>query len=119
MKKLLIPVLLLAACSNKPEVPKHVLPPEKMEAITWDMIRADGLLTHALNSDTLTPPLEKRVQLYQQVLRIHEVTREQYRQSFAFYQNRPDLLREVFSSMVEKANVVPQFKKDSVKVNPS
>lgn len=119
MKQVLIPVLLLAACTTKPEVPKDILPPAKMEAITWDLIRADGLLTHILASDTLTPPLEKRTQLYQQVLRIHEVSREQYKRSFTFYQNRPDLLREVFTGMTEKANVVPQFKKDSATINPS
>lgn len=119
MNRILIALLLLASCSGKPEVPEDVLPPEKMEAITWDLIRADGLLTHTIPADTTTAPITKRTQLYQQVLRIHEVTRDQYKKSFAFYQNRPDLLRVVFTQMVERANEVPKLTRDSVKVNPS
>jgi hypothetical protein len=115
MIRKLIPLLIFAACSNKPEVPKNILPPEKMEAVSWDLVRADGLLSSTAAADTITPALDKRTQLYGEVLRIHGVTKETFRQSLQFYENRPDLLKIVFTKMVEKANQLPTVKSPTSK----
>jgi len=115
MIRKLIPLLLLAACSNKVEVPENILPPEKMEAVSWDLVRADGLLSNTMAADTLTPALEKRTRLYAEVLRMHGLTKETFQQSLKFYENRPDLLKIVFSKMTERAQTLPSFKSTSAK----
>lgn len=115
MIRKLIPLLLLAACSNKPEVPENILPPDKMEAVSWDLVRADGLLSNTVPADTLTPKLDKRTQLYREVLRMHGVTRESFKQSLQFYEGRPDLLKVVFSKMNERAQKMPTPKSTAPK----
>lgn len=118
MIRKLIPLLLVAACSSKPKVPKNILEPEKMEAVSWDLIRADGLLSHTIPADTLTHAKDKRTQLYQEVLRMHGVSKETFKSSLQFYQNRPDLLKAVFTQMTDRANKMPSFKKDSLAKKP-
>ena len=115
MIRILIPLLLLAACSGKPEIPENVLSLEKMEAITWDLIRADGVLSHTVRSDSTVNELEKRSGLYQQVLQVHGISKEDYKRSLRFYESRPDLFREVFNSMQKKANKAPELRKGPVR----
>ncbi len=115
MTRLILPViLLLASCANKKEVPENILPPEKMEAITWDLIRADGLLTYTIPADTTFPPLDKRTQTYHQVLQVHGVDRKAYQRSLKFYESRPDLLRIVFEKMQERTKQLPDSSKGRV-----
>ncbi|OLY93624.1 protein of unknown function [Cnuella takakiae] len=111
-------LLVLAACGSKPEVPENILPPAKMEAITWDMIRADGLLSHTIPADTITPAYDKRIQLYQEVFRMHGINQTDFKRSFIFYKNRPDLLKVVFTDMVKKAEKLPEVKKDTARAKP-
>lgn len=118
MTRYLFFLLLLAACSSKPQVPEDILPPKKMEAITWDLIRADGLLTHTITADTVTPAYDKRIQLYQEVFRIHGISQAQFKRCFVFYKNRPDLLKVVFTDMVKKAEKLPEAKKDTARAKP-
>lgn len=115
MIRKLIPFLLLASCSTKPKVPKEILSPEKMEAITWDLIRADGILTHTVAADSTTSELDKRAQMYQQVLQLHGITKEAYKRSLRFYESRPDLLKLVFTAMSDRASKPPALTKDSTR----
>jgi hypothetical protein len=115
IRKLIPVLLLLAACSNKPEVPENIIAPEKMEAISWDLVRADGLLSSTMAADTLTPAMDKRTQLYSEVLRIHGVTKETFKHSLKFYENRPDLLKIVFTKMTERAQKIPTPKSTDTK----
>ncbi len=41
----------------------------------------------------------KTLQLYAQVFQLHQVSREDFRKSFQFYSERPDLTRELFDSV--------------------
>ena len=45
-------VLLLIACGESKEVPKDVIPQEKMQLILWDMILADRYSNQFLIKDT-------------------------------------------------------------------
>ena len=101
MKKILVPVVILLffSCRNKVEVPQGILPHKDMEKIMLDLIKADEIVNQQSYSDSAKSIRAKREILYQKVFQIHKVSKETFKKSFTFYQNRPDLLKIVLDSM--------------------
>lgn len=95
------------ACSPKAKVPKDVLPPKVMHSVLWDMIRADELAQQLNSEDTSANRFSKNVPYYQTVLKVHKVTEKQFKQSLAFYEKHPDLMKVVLDLVQEKANGAP------------
>lgn len=100
--RVLAAALLLLSCSG--EVPSGVLPPKRMEAVLYDVIRADEWVDFSITQDSANRKFSKRTALYDSVFRLNKVTKEQYRKSLAFYQGRPDLLKKVFDEMRIKSD---------------
>jgi hypothetical protein len=99
-------ILLLPSCKTKKA--DGVLPPEKMEAVLWDMMRADKFLAdYVLNKDTTKKIDSESIQLYQQVLAIHQVTGKQFQKSFSYYKQHPDQLRGIMDSLSRPASAAP------------
>lgn len=88
----------LAACGNT-AVPKEVLPPEKMQDVMHDMIKADELVDFLRMSDSTYQPFSKRAALYDTVFSLHGVTKEKFQKSLKYYQSRPDHLKEIINDL--------------------
>jgi hypothetical protein len=92
--------LLLNACRDKNKLPGHILPQAKMQELMWDMMRADQyLLDHVVNKDSTKKKDEENIKLYQQVLGFHKVTQQELKNSLAYYQAHPLLLKAVMDSI--------------------
>ncbi len=96
-----------AGCKSRNKIPKKILPQTKMEAVLFDMIRADKFLTDfvfikdtSLNKDTSS------IKLYQQIFRIHHISKQEFQQSFSFYRSHPDLFKTVLDSLYARSNNV-------------
>lgn len=92
-------LLLLYSCKNEVETPNGILPGEKMEPILLDLIRADEIINQQSYGDSASSIRGKREVMYQKVFTVHGVTRDQFNNSFTFYQNHPDLLKGILDSM--------------------
>src|ERR1700722_648605 len=79
-----------AGCSDKNNVPSGILSREKMEDVLWDMIQADQYSTVYLakGSAKINTKMEM-LRLYDQVFRLHEVSREEFRKSYQYYLDHP------------------------------
>lgn len=119
MMRLLIPVLLLAACSGGPKVPKDILPPPKMERIMWDMMQADGFMLNPVPSDSLSGRQARRTELYQLVLHIHKVDKASFARSMKFYEAHPELLKDVVGLMEKQTDKRPDFTADTARKRKS
>jgi hypothetical protein len=92
-------VFVFAACSRKNKIPKGILSQQQLRVIMWDLMRADEYTNSQLyKNDTLDLKTE-RLSLYEQIFRLHSVTREKFRKSLSFYQTRPDLLKVIADSL--------------------
>ena len=100
----------IAACSGSSR-PKEVLPPEKMQAVLYDVIRADEMIDFLKYSDSTYKPFSRRTALYDTIFQLHSVKKETFQKSLAFYQGRPDLLKEIIEGMRKKIT-------DSTTVSP-
>ena len=99
----LLAVILFFSCSQKTKVPDTVLPPDKMEKLLMDMLRAEELLNKVQIDSTLKDSIT-RFNLYQSVLAFHKTDKENFKKSFTYYENHPNLLKPILDSMYAKAN---------------
>ncbi len=93
------------ACSSKLDVPSGILPFEKMQSVIWDMLRADALVSNQAIKDTSLNKVTASTNMYQQVFKIHNITKEEFKRSLKYYQSRPDLLQPMFDTLYNKASV--------------
>ena len=99
MKRYLIIVWLLTGCGAKDKIPGDVLKPEQMQAVLWDMIRADAFIPELMKKDSTLKGPAKNVELYYQVFSAHKVSKEKFLSSFAWYERNPDQFRTLLDTM--------------------
>jgi hypothetical protein len=101
---ILLPVFLLAGCNNNNGVPNGVMPPPKMQAVLWDMMRADQFLAdYVINKDTSANKKTETLKYYQQIFAIHKIDEEDFQQSFSYYKSHPALLKAIMDSISKPA----------------
>lgn len=115
-------LFLIAGCKSKNAVPHDVLPQKKMQAVLFDMMRADQFLSdYVLNKDSSLKKDAESIKLYQQVLAVNAVTKEKFVRSFTFYKMHPVLLKAIMDSIVSApeplvvTKTVTKPNKDSLK----
>lgn len=92
-----------AGCSDKNNVPGGVLPVEKMTQVMWDMAQADQLAAmNAAKDSTHGVRKEETMRLYEEVFRLHDVTREEFRKSYQYYLDHPALNQTLFDSVMAR-----------------
>ena len=97
--------MIAAGCSDK-SVPSGILPREKMEIVLWDMIQADQYaVVLAKDSAAHIADLKaERLRLYDQVFRLHDVSRDKFRKSYQYYSDHPELSQDLFDSLLVRGN---------------
>ena len=97
--------LLYAGCSEKDKIPSGVIGREEMEKILWDMMLADQYAANYIIKDSAKVNVKmETLKLYEEVFRLHKVSRDEFRKSFQFYQERPDITRVIFDSLLARGN---------------
>ena len=101
---LLFGLVLFASCENKNKIPDGILKPDKMQAVLWDVIRADAFTTEFLKNDSKKDPTEENLKLQQQIFAIHKTTKVDFYKSYDYYKsdNTP-LFKKMLDSMVAQA----------------
>lgn len=115
-KLLFFVLLLIASCSHKKEVPKDILPQEKMREVLWSMISAGEFLNAYILNDSVQKIAEIS-KTYGQVFQIHHITKEEFDRSWLYYRGRPDIMRVMLDSLSNKRKIntgqTPFFQNDS------
>jgi hypothetical protein len=115
-------LFLFQSCLNKDKIPSNVLPPKKMQLILWDMLRADEYISNNVAKDSTLNTKDKSIELYEEVFRIHNITKNEFQKSLDYYQSRPDLLRVILDSISSQGRNIMEkqysSKPDSIKKRP-
>lgn len=120
---ILVMACLFSSCSQKEKKEAGILPEKKMVAIAWDMVRADQFVTDYIIRDSGTNKKNERLKLYEEIFRIHKITREQFKKSLDYYSSNPGLFQPILDSLVAKQKTIPPnhpvqptqpFKRDSI-----
>lgn len=113
MSKLFLILLMLpfaVACSHSNEVPKGILPRQKMQEVMWDMIRAGEFLnSFVFYKDTAVDKVAQSQKWYNKVYQLHKITKKDFDKSYAYYQRHPVLLKELLDSLSKRQVPVQQY----------
>ena len=99
---LLAAILFLLSCGSKNDIPKGVLKQEKMQAVLWDVLRADAFAFQFITKDSTKKPEAESVKLQQQIFAAHKTSREEFYKSYEFYKLHPEILQPMLDSMISK-----------------
>jgi Domain of unknown function (DUF4296) len=111
---LLVGLSLLSSCGNKDKLPEGVLKPEKMQAVLWDVIKADVFTTEFIKRDTSKNAPAEHLKLQQQIFAIHKVTRADFYSSYDYYKANTVEFKKIVDSLV-----VQTERKKNIKTQPS
>ncbi len=101
---LLIALGFISSCGNKDKLPEGVLKPEKMQAVLWDVIKADVFTTDFIKKDSAKNAIAENLKLQQQVFAIHKVTRADFFTSYDYYKTNTVEFKKIIDSMVSQAD---------------
>ncbi|WP_090881598.1 DUF4296 domain-containing protein [Pedobacter rhizosphaerae] len=89
--------LLMFGC--KPGIPEHIIKPDKMEKIVYDMHIVDGYL-----STIYIPDSAKRVAAayYKGIYKKFNIDSVSYSRSLTYYNNNPDELEKIYKNISKK-----------------
>jgi hypothetical protein len=99
-----------AGCADKEKVPSGILPLSKMQTVMWDMIQADQYATLSIAKDSIgkdsvakrTAVKAETLKLHEEVFRLHDVSREEFRKSYQYYLDHPELNQRLFDSLMSQ-----------------
>ncbi len=98
-------LLLLAACTNDGGVPRDIIGRDEMGKILWDVIQADQFSTIYLAKDSSKTNVKaETMKLYEEVFRLHHITREEFQKSYQYYLSHPDISKVMFDSLSARAS---------------
>jgi Domain of unknown function (DUF4296) len=102
----LIAVFFLAACGGGNGIPGNVLNPDKMQAVMWDMIKADVYAFEYIKRDSVKNDTAENLRLQKEIFAIHNTTRDAYYRSYDYYKKKPELMKTLMDTMSARANRV-------------
>ena len=95
-------ILCSVSCGNNDELPEAILKPEKMQAVLWDILKAEAYTAEMLKKDSSKNAIEENRKLQQQVFAIHKVTSDQFYKSYDHYKNDPASFKVMLDSMISR-----------------
>ena len=97
-------VFILISCNSKNKVPLGILPPDKMQAVLWDVIRADAYTRNFIKIDTTKNALVENARLQKNIFAMYQVSKETFYNSYEYYKTNPKLFKTLLDSMTTKAS---------------
>lgn len=101
----LIVTVFFSACKKKEAVPANLLSRQQLEDVLWDLMRADLFINnYMLVKDTAMDKKKQEIQLYSQVLKLHRVSQDRFRESFLYYRSHPVMLKDLMDSLNRRSD---------------
>ena len=98
MRRGIIVLVIFFSCTQQTKVPKNILPPDKMEKLLLDIMKADELV-NLKKADSSTKDSFDRGSLYKTIFALHKTDKQKFRKSFIFYETHPDLFKIILDSI--------------------
>lgn len=99
-------ILIATGCVNNDKIPPEIIEKPRMEKILWDMLEADRYVANfimARDGDSATKKLQA-AEMYEQVFRLNNISRDEFLKSYKFYLGRPDITKVMFDSISARAD---------------
>jgi hypothetical protein len=90
----------IISCGGKDKIPEGILKPDKMQALLWDIIKADAFTNDFIKKDSAKNAVEENLKLQQQIFAIHHVSKDDFYKSYEYYKTNTPVLKVMLDSMV-------------------
>lgn len=94
MKWFFIAIVIYSCNSASP-----IIPSKKMQAVLWDVMRADAIAQQLATKDSSIKLSEESKRLCDQVFLIHNITEEEFNKSYSYYSDHPDEMKIIIDSI--------------------
>ena len=91
------------SCGNKNKIPSGILKPDKMQAVLWDVIKADVFTAEFIKKDSTKNAAAENVKLQQQIFALHKISKADFYRSYDYYKSNTEIFKKVMDSMVARA----------------
>ncbi len=98
MRMATIFLLLMIAISCRQDASKKIIEPEQMKVVIWDMLNADSWHEQLKLRDTLVKYTNENFKFYNQIFAAHNITKEQFYNSYKYYQTNPLKMQALLDS---------------------
>lgn len=99
MTKCILIFLLIIFISCNRSHNSSIIKQQEMQQVLWDIIRADALAQQIATRDSTKKLSAETVRLTKEVFKIHNITEDQFKKSYAYYSGHPDVLKVMFDSL--------------------
>jgi hypothetical protein len=101
-KNVLLIVCIIFASCNPSDVPRNILPVDKMQPILWQQIKADIYTRENLVNDSIKNKnlSFENVKLQAQIFKNFGVSKEEFYESFNYYLANEDKLAEMIDTLI-------------------
>lgn len=96
-------VIFINACSDSEKRPAGILKAKKMQAVLWDVIKAEAFTAEFIKKDSTKDAALENEKLLQQVFAIHKTTRAEFYKSYNYYKTNTAEFTVILDSMISKA----------------
>ena len=96
-------LITLISCGNKNKIPPGILKPDKMQAVLWDVIKADAFTAEIIKKDSAKNGTEENLKLQQEIFTIHQTTKDIFYKSYDYYKANPGQLKVMMDSIIIQA----------------
>jgi hypothetical protein len=106
MIRLIILLLVLGSmisCGNKDKRPSGILAPEKMQAVLWDVIKAEAFTTEYIKKDSAKNAEEENLKLQQEIFAIHKISKADFYNRYDYYRSHTTEFKIMLDTMVARA----------------
>ena len=110
----LIGLVLFTSCNNNDKMPDGILKPDKMQAVLWDVIKADAFTAEFIKKDTTKNAAAENLKLQQQIFAIHRVTKVDFYNSYDYYKSNTPMFKIILDSMIFQAEQKKNIKTQTV-----
>ena len=100
---LLVGLALINSCGNKEKIPDGILKPQKMQAVLWDVIKADAFTAEFIKKDSTKNATAENLKLQQQIFAIHKVSKADFYNSYDYYKTNTVVFKKIVDSMIAHA----------------
>ena len=100
---LLLCLTVISSCGNKNKLPAGILTQQQMQAVLWDIIRADVFTADYIKKDSSRNAVKENEKLQQQIFAIHQVTGKDFYASYDYYKSHSAEFMSIIDTMVARA----------------
>ena len=108
MMRLFLLLLLISSCSKK----KEILPPEKMQAVMWEYIRADIYVNEFLKKDSSVNAEKEHAAILKKIFTKYQISKETFFENYQYYTSRSELVNPLLDTIFAR-----QTKRNEIQIN--